>query len=84
MRRRRRFIKTDENGNPKKAESIWKDFSKAYAFGATLLTGMAVGFVIGRGLDIWLNTGVIFTLGFVSLGIFVAFDILIKDIFKRK
>jgi len=84
MRRRRRFVKKKQIEEGKKSESIWKDFSKAYAFGATLLTGMAVGFVIGRALDVWLNTGVIFTLGFVSLGIFVAFDILIKDIFKHK
>jgi len=88
-RRPRRFIK-DEDIEKKKAmrDMQWKEilghFSSAYGFGITLLSGMIIGFLIGHYIDGWLHTGVMFTLGFVSLGIYVSFDIFIREIMKKK
>ncbi len=87
-RRPRRFIKEDEIKKKREANAmawreLWGHFSSAYGFGITLLSGMFIGFFIGRYIDIWLHTGVMFTLGFVALGIYVSFDIFIREIMKK-
>jgi F0F1-type ATP synthase assembly protein I len=88
-RRPRRFIKEEEiKRKQAMKESQWKEiwahFSSAYGFGITLLSGMIIGFLIGHYIDVWLHTGVMFTLGFVSLGIYISFDIFIREIMKKK
>ncbi len=88
-RRPRRFIKHEEIDKKKKMKraewkEIWANFSSAYGFGITLLSGMIIGFLIGHYIDKWLNTGVIFTLGMVSLGIYISFDIFIREIMKKE
>ena len=88
-RRPRRFIKKEEIEERKKRKkkqwtNILGNFSYAYGFGITLLTSMIIGFIVGHYIDRWLNTNIIFTLGFISLGIYISFDILIKEITKDK
>ncbi len=88
-RRPRRFIKEEEIKRKqaikeKQWKEIWGHFSNAYGFGITLLTGMAIGFFIGHYIDKWFHTRVMFTLGFVALGIYISFDIFIKETMKRK
>jgi F0F1-type ATP synthase assembly protein I len=70
----------NQNDNRDFWDTLWREALRAMSLGWELAVPIFAGVFFGHLLDLWLNTGYVFTLGLLMFGIMIAYYNLARTI----